>query len=934
MKEAFNGIFRRITFPVLFLLGMILFPCLTGAKENGRKLKSVQVDGSSSKRQDHCAAGRRGMTSFARKHSKFRGESTSTVFVQFRAGVAGGDARRLLSAYEKIVVFAPDRRHAGRFVLSMSSVEDAAQIVEDLSASDKVVWADVNYRQERRPKFLPADSNFTNQWYLHNTGQSLCMTNRDVCAERAWDITLGTSTVVVAVLDDGCDLTHPDLVANVFINSGEYGGGKESNGIDDDGNGYEDDWRGWNFVEGNNNPSPVDTNDNHGTAMAGLIAASVNNGTTGVVGIAADCRFLPIRVAGVSVTSSNWADAIEYAAQFADVIAISYYLNPDDVIYNAFDYALVFGRGGKGCVICCALGNDGILRRYTTDAATAPEALTVGSCSSYDKRPWFGDYGPSLNIVCPGGGTGSDVSRLITTDRTGANGYSAGDYTWVIGTSYANALAAGAAALVITRYPSLRGLEARRILESTCDKIDADALPYNESGWNERYGFGRINAYAALTATQSVWDIYEPDDTAESAAWIADAEIQYRSLSSSADFDWARIAITSSTAQIRFTVLGTTGTWLRLYDSGTNLIAQDGWGFPGYSYLTRTLSTGTYFVRVESSNNAAIPCYGLHYAMLNMTDSYEDDNTKPSAGTILPREMQYRTLYPSGDVDWVAFTLPGAAAVDIRTMGELDGYLELSLWDGGGMIGYDYRTNSTAYISTQLVAGTYWLKVNDISGYEISSYQLLLETFSTDLYEIDDSTNDAPVIRSGEQLLHTIYPTGDMDYVQFVLTNTANVLILTDTINPLMSQTVGDTIITLYRENGGLQFIQQNDDGNNRDFSAIYRAGLDPGVYYVRITGYTNTVCADYYISLDVFEQAAVLEGFSSTTNGMQMMWQGDAAFTYQVQYSSNLVDTQSWAVATNFEGRAGMHYWTDDGSTTVPGPDLATRRFYRVMAK
>jgi len=84
-----------------------------------------------------------------------------------------------------------------------------------------------------------------------------------------------------------------------------------------------------------------------------------------------------------------------------------------------------------------------------------------------------------LNIVCPGGGSGDggsdDVSRLLTTDRTGVNGYSYSDYTWVIGTSFANALAAGAAALVVTRYPSLNGLEVRRILESTCDRIDADA---------------------------------------------------------------------------------------------------------------------------------------------------------------------------------------------------------------------------------------------------------------------------------------------------------------------------------------------------------------------------------------------------------------------------------------------------------------------------
>jgi len=218
---------------------------------------------------------------------------------------------------------------------------------------------------------------------------------------------------------------------------------------------------------------------------------------------------------------------------------------------------------------------------------------------------------------------------------------------------------------------------------------------------------------------------------------------------------------------------------------------------------------------------------------------------------------------------------------------------------------------------------------------EVSSYQLLLETFSADSCEPDDSTNNAHVIRSGERLFHTLYPTGDTDWVTFTLTNRANILIMTDTPNPLIDRNNGDTVMTLYRENGGLMFVQQNDDGNNWYFSAIYRAGLDPGRYYVRIAGYdSNTVCADYYISLDVFEQQTAVESFLSGANGIQMCWYGDASFTYELQYSSDLINTQSWVVATNLEGRVGVNCWVDDGSTTVPGPDLATQRFYKVIAK
>ncbi|MDD4871156.1 MAG: S8 family serine peptidase [Kiritimatiellae bacterium] len=939
MKWTLNSVGWLNTGAMPVFLSVVLSVYAVSAEPLKAQPSSSQADDCMSKQPVRLVHGIKGRAPLARKHSRLAGEPTSTVIIQFSPGVTPGDVKALVSSFTNVVVSGPAHRHAGRFTLKMSSVKDAGDVVEKLSESAKVVWAEVNYRQKRQAKLLPSDSGFANQWYLHNTGQALCMTNRDICAEKAWDITLGTSSVVVAVLDDGFDLSHTDLAANVFTNSGECGGGKESNGIDDDGNGYTNDWRGWNFVDNNNDPSPQLVDDNHGTVMAGLIAASINNGTEGIAGIAGGCRFLPIRISGGSVTSSDWADAIEYAAQFADVIAISYRLSPDEIIYSAFDYALVHGRVGKGCVICCAIGNNGVFRRYTTDAATAPEVITVGGSSGCDKRSWFSDYGSSLNLVCPAGGSGdggfADTSRLLATDRSGADGYSTDDYAWREGTSCANALAAGVAALIISKYPSLSGLEVRRILETSCDKIDAGAWPYNERGWNEQYGFGRINAYTALTATQYLWDVYEPDDAASNATWITDGEIQYRSLSSSDDLDWAGFSITSSTADVLVTVLGTTGTWLRLYNSETNLIAEDDCGCPGYSYLTRTLSSGEYFVKVASSNNASIPYYGLHLAMWNMVDNYENDNTNISAKSILPGEMQFKTLYPSGDVDYVTFTLGTASKVEIRTMGELDGYLELSLLDGGGMIGYDYHTNATAHISTQLVAGTYWIKVNDAFYEPVSSYQLLLETYSADLYEPDDTTNNAAIIRSGEHLFHTLYPTGDTDWVKFTLTNTANVLVMTDTINPLINHSDADTVMTLYRDIGSLQFVEQNDNGNNWYFSSIYKAELEPGNYYVKITGIdTNTVCADYYISLDVFEQKTVLEGFAQITNGMQMMWQGDAAFTYQVQYSSNLVNTQAWTVATNIEGRVGWHSWTDDGSTTLPGPNMAIQRFYRIIAK
>ncbi|MEY2747672.1 MAG: hypothetical protein RL112_2714, partial [Planctomycetota bacterium] len=151
---------------------------------------------------------------------------------------------------------------------------------------------------------LPNDPNFANQWGCHNTGQTVNAdfgtTGADINAPQAWDVGVGDPNFAVAVIDTGVLHTHPDLAANIWSNPGEIAG----NGLDDDGNGYVDDVRGWDFAGIDNNP--VDEH-GHGTHVAGTIGAVGDNGL-GNAGVAWRCKLVPVRFIGA--TGGLTSDAV------------------------------------------------------------------------------------------------------------------------------------------------------------------------------------------------------------------------------------------------------------------------------------------------------------------------------------------------------------------------------------------------------------------------------------------------------------------------------------------------------------------------------------------------------------------------------------------------------------------------------------------------
>jgi subtilisin family serine protease len=195
-------------------------------------------------------------------------------------------------------------------------VEAALKALED---DPRVRYAEPNYVVSA--DLFPTDPSFAQLWGLQNTGQSVNGTpgkaDADIDAPEAWDVTTGSSGVVVAVVDTGVDFSHPDLGGSMttsrlmWTNPGEMCAGCSANGVDDDGDGYVDDWRGWDFV--NHDANPQDDN-GHGSHVSGTIGALGNNGI-GVTGVA---------WGGVRIMALKFLDASGYGSTDDAVSAILY----------------------------------------------------------------------------------------------------------------------------------------------------------------------------------------------------------------------------------------------------------------------------------------------------------------------------------------------------------------------------------------------------------------------------------------------------------------------------------------------------------------------------------------------------------------------------------------------------------------------------------
>ena len=282
----------------------------------------------------------------------------------------------------------------------------------------------------------PNDPKFSELWGLNNTGQTGGIADADIDAPEAWDVTTGDSTIIVGIIDTGIDISHPDLVDNIWVNTGEIAG----NGIDDDGNGFIDDVNGWDFYHDDNSVYDPADGDSHATHVAGTIGGLASN-SVGVTGIAWNVKLMPLKFLGAGGGSiSDAVDALNYAVANGAKFTTNSWGGGgySQAMYDAIELA-----GNRGQLFNAAAGNSGLdsdVFPHYPAGYDLDNVISIAATDHSDLMASFSTYGlTTVDLGAPG------VAIVSTTPGDTYSSYS--------GTSMATPHVSGVTVLVYARWP-------------------------------------------------------------------------------------------------------------------------------------------------------------------------------------------------------------------------------------------------------------------------------------------------------------------------------------------------------------------------------------------------------------------------------------------------------------------------------------------------
>ncbi len=393
-----------------------------------------------------------------RSRNRRHAYASNEVLVKFRPTFSENEVTALIDVYQSRKIKRIAKLDVYRIrIPEHSSVEE---MVYAFDRNPDVLYAEPNYIA--RITATPNDLLFREQYALHNSGQDIGAPgspsgtpSADIKAPQGWEETKGSQATVIAILDTGIDLLHPDLQSKVISGGRDF--------VNDDFDATDDNW--------------------HGTHVAGIAAAETNN-DEGIAGVAWNCMLLPVKVLDEEGEGYySWiAEGIRWAAdEGADVISMSFG-GPTEgaILADALNYAKASG------VVCVAsAGNDDESVYYP--AAYDEYCIAVAATDYNDERPSWSNPGPEVDVAAPG-------VRIISCAPTWFWGPGSFPYGYAEGTSQAAPHVAGLAALIKDLKPWLRPDEIMDIIRYTAEDVNSGTSP----GFDEFIGYGRINMDTAL----------------------------------------------------------------------------------------------------------------------------------------------------------------------------------------------------------------------------------------------------------------------------------------------------------------------------------------------------------------------------------------------------------------------------------------------------
>ncbi len=352
------------------------------------------------------------------------------VLVKFKPGAAKNKKKEAVDSVqgntEKEYTIVPGLQ-------KLSTNLDVEKAVEILSKNPNVEFAEPDFIVSivDGSQTIPNDTQFNLLWGMHDVGDS--SPDNDINGPEAWSHYVGDPNLIMANIDTGVDINHEDLVGNIWFNPGETGSGRETDGIDNDGNGYIDDWRGWDFRNNDNNPAD---GHGHGTHTAGTTCA-VGNNDLGVTGVVWNCKIMALKFLsdGGSGSTSDAVEALQYATSFG--VKVSNNSWGGSVFSTSLSNAITASQS-VGHIFVAAAGNN---NRDTDSIPHYPSSYThynvisVASITDSGARSSFSNWGhTSVDLGAPG----SSIRSTLP-----GNTYSSGS-----GTSMATPHVTGVVALV------------------------------------------------------------------------------------------------------------------------------------------------------------------------------------------------------------------------------------------------------------------------------------------------------------------------------------------------------------------------------------------------------------------------------------------------------------------------------------------------------